>query len=525
MLETKPGAIEPPLREEPKGKEGEEKSKIKTTPDSEKETIATKAAEPKPEAKSEGAEATKETPSAEKATETLPKPVDTTMTPEAKSLFASLAEKGKNFLRGLYDKIKSSDIVQNLIGHYNVWNNKDRAQGAREKIDQLGEEMAAEKTKQEKAKKAAEGAKEEIKKVNENILATGIELSDADKKLQEDEIKKYEAEADEAQSNATKKETEIGEVGEKLKGYETKLKEARIRLDSRLEAKMESNNKLRSGYETSIETVNGSIKEFDDKIKTQNENIEKLRSAFDSIKKGSAAKKTLENHIALCEKKKQGLEKAKKTFEKSKNELEAKVNKLKNANIVLQNKRDAIMGVEKIQLEKPSTKPIDSKISDTGVIRLEYGGGMTIQFSDEKFVTTDSAGKTEEITLDKASKDLIRQCTVQLSIDDLRAKKISENLIKKIEALEKTSKKPETKLETSFLAKDVLSKWNKFQENSFKLKFEIKTGEDPNQNLKDKDGAKKFIEDKIRKAAPKSTRDGIATLIMRDIEKFLKTLK
>jgi len=310
------------------------------------------------------------------------------------------------------------------------------------------------------------------------------------------------------------------------KEFETKIKEARSRLDGRLEAKMNSNNELLESYKISQEFYVEKIGMCKNLIEEQNGNIEKLIASLATIKKSEASKKLLEKNIVKCKERIQRLKYTLSEYEKYNNEVTSKADKLNRANADLQNKRDKIIGVEKIKWEKPGTKPVASKILDGGEIRLDYGGAKTIQFQGDIFTITDSAGKAEEIPLDKAKDALIKQFQ-GLSADELRKGGVSEKFIARIQALEKATN-PEATKEKSFKAKDVLAQWNEHVGSKSPFShFAIESGEDPDQNLADPEGARKFIENKIKAGAPESIKKfgGIPKLILNQVDAFVKKLQ
>lgn len=454
----------------------------------------------------------------------VPEALKATAAPETKGLFASLKEKSKNFLQTMYEKIKNTEIVQNITDRYQVWNNKRLKERADKKINDLKLETTAEEAKITESAQSAEEAKNEAAKAKVAIEAVGLALSAQDEAQQREEIEQFENDAEISREKIFNNEMEANHTETISKEFEAKIKEVRSRLDGRLEAKMEANNDLLKDYENSQEFYAGKIEMCNNLIKEQNGNIEKLTASLATIKKSEASKKLLEKNIVKCKEKIERLKFTLSEYEKYNNEVTAKADKLNRANVDLQNKRDKIMGVEKITWEKSGTKPVASKILDGGEISLDYGGGKTMQLKGEIFIITDSAGNTEEIPLNKAKDALIKQFQ-GLSADELKKGGVSEKFFARIQALEKTAK-PEVTKEKSFLAKDILSKWKKHVGNESGLRhLATIAGESPDQNLIDAAGVKKFIEDKIRAGAPKSTENGIPRLIAKQLDEFIKKIK
>jgi len=431
--------------------------------------------------------------------EGIPQPVAETMAPETKSVFASLTEKGKGFLRGVYEKIRSSEIVQNIVDRYQVWNNKDHVQWAKEKTERLTQEKTAEEAKIAQSEATANQALEDSQKAKTAMEAAGMTMSAQDEAQHKAEADKYHKEADTARENTFLKEIEIEKVKNKGAEYEQKVMEARAHLDGRLEAKVKTNKELLAEYALGKESLETKLEPCEKQIQDLDGKMEKLKTALETVKSESV-KKTLENNISLCEKKKAELARTKQGLENIKNSLAQKIEKIKSANSDLQEKRDAIMGVEKIRLEKASTKPVKSDVMAGGEIMLDYGGGKTIKFASEKFVITDSKGKTEEVALSGAKNEMIRQFD-GISTDELRTKGVSEKLIKKIEGLKKTTKAEKEK-GSQFIAKDLVAKWNRFPGVGKALELEFTKDENTKEDLRDKDRAKEFLLKKIVSLVP-----------------------
>ena len=452
--------------------------------------------------------------------------IETVIAPETKGLFASLKEKSKNFLQTMYEKIKNTEIVQNITDRYQVWNNKRLKERTDKKINDLKLETSTEEAKITESTQSAEEAKNEADKAKMAIEAAGLTLSPQDEAQQREEIAQYENDAEASREKILTNEMEANRTETISKEFETKIKEARSRLDGRLEAKMNSNNELLESYKISQEFYVEKIGMCKNLIEEQNGNIEKLIASLAAIKKSEASKKLLEKNIVKCKERIQRLKYTLSEYEKYNNEVTSKADKLNRANADLQNKRDKIIGVEKIKWEKPGTKPVASKILDGGEIRLDYGGAKTIQFQGDIFTITDSAGKAEEIPLDKAKDALIKQFQ-GLSADELRKGGVSEKFIARIQALEKATN-PEATKEKSFKAKDVLAQWNEHVGSKSPFShFAIESGEDPDQNLADPEGARKFIENKIKAGAPESIKKfgGIPKLILNQVDAFVKKLQ
>ena len=249
----------------------------------------------------------------------------------------------KKFFRSLFDRIKSSDVVQNITDRYQVWRDERLAQRGQGAIDRANGQQQCEQERAAAAQKASERSQADLKRLEEIMSKMGKKVSEEDYvKVAAETIKHGETQLGH-QARAQQISGQIEDLRLIQTSFTEQAEQANGRLDGRLEAKMNINNK-------SIEEYGQREARLDLQIASNEAGREKnaqheieLESLLEILDRSDAIRPGVKRAIQEVRRERARLEEVQDLLVQKRDSIKAKMFKLENKNNNLSAKREQIL--------------------------------------------------------------------------------------------------------------------------------------------------------------------------------------
>lgn len=438
-------------------------------------------------------------------------PVEQSFSARAKEVAGTLSAESKGFLAKLYERVKSSEIAQNITDRYQVWRNEGLSGRTQRKTAELQTQQETEQKAAESAIKRAESVTATQAELDKVMQSVGKERSAADKTKAEEEIAGHKTRAEEAEMRTQLLAGQMSQEKERLENYQAKAQEARGHLDGRLAAKLEANNKTIEEYdrrkkdnEAVAEGHQATIKEIESNIKT----LENFLATASGESARAEAQKTINEFGA----KQKVLEAASQSRVDAQVKLQEKTDKLREKNADLQAKRDAIFPPKEkpAQIEQPGAEPKSIEIKPDGKKAVvDFGGGKEIIVSGGQVREIGPNGSITAKPISEALDD-IRRYFDNTPRSELEMMGFPQEAIEQMEKAEE--ERP------PFLAGDMVAEWNKkYGGHGAILKLDNYT--DAAKDLQTENVAKTFM---LERLAKKFHPNHLATGWKKDVSRFFQ---
>ena len=289
-----------------------------------------------------------------------PNSAEATFSPETSDVVEQMKPEGKKFFSRLFDKIKSSDIVQNISDRYQVWRDERLAQRVQDRIDHANGQQQYEQGQAAAAHKAAERSQADLSKLEELMGKVG-------KKVGEETYAKVAVEAinhDDTQLKHEARDQQITGQIEDLRlakaSFTEQAEQAKGRLDSRLEEKININNKSLEEYgqrETRVELQLASNEA--EREKNAQHEVE-LESFLETVDRSSAIYSDLKKAIQEARRERVRLDEINDILIRERDSIRAKISKLEGKNSDLVAKREKIIPASQ---RKPKESPTEESVT------------------------------------------------------------------------------------------------------------------------------------------------------------------
>ncbi|MCX6741047.1 MAG: hypothetical protein NTY61_01470, partial [Candidatus Parcubacteria bacterium] len=322
--------------------------------------------------------------------------LDETFNTETNKAVEQMKPESKKFFGCLFDRIKSSDVVQNITDRYQVWRDERLAQRGQEAIDRTDLKRQQEEQQAEQARRGGEQSQAQFSHYEEIMARQGGVSEEAREKATADQLKcdlLYEGHKDQAQEISG----QIEDIRSTQEGYLKKAQEVRGRLDGRLEAKMSVNNKSIEEYgqkETRVDLqIDSNGADLKKTIKEEDDLGALLKTAG---KEGWAS--NLKESIKEIGKKRAHLEEVIDALTRERDSIRAKISKLEGKNSDLSTKREKILPAKQRQSEAPkSTESASPEKEEEEVVNPLEGVGSEQNSAPDRQSSELSEPKTEAI--------------------------------------------------------------------------------------------------------------------------------
>lgn len=418
-----------------------------------------------------------------------------TFSDQTKETVAGLQPESKGFVGKLYEKIKSSEVVQNVVDRYQVWRNDKLAARAENKAGQLTQEQDGEKARFKSAEEAARRVEADFEKARLALgkMGRGISSETTEKVRQERDSHNQRAYAAEDQVQII--EGRIQDIRDKKEAYDTRVNEARGRLDGRLEAKQQINNEALSELGDKFSQLDSRLDQGRKSVDDLNRQAAELRGLLGTVNKSLQVE--IIGHIKEIEEKQAKYAARIKELERARVDVDKKMKDLESKNVDLQAKRDKIFPPK----EKPSVteKSAEQPRFGTGdnEVSLEYGGGKEVVMRGDQIEEVGSDGKTTTWSADDAPEDVIAAFVTAggRSLEEWQkeadAGRVGEKALRRIEAL--STRQPETEKKPKFLAGDIVAAWNQEVGKGSGKQVTLEKSADPKKDLGSEVAAKDML--------------------------------
>jgi len=441
--------------------------------------------------------------------------VEKKMTDKTKETAETLTPESRRFLGGLYEKIKSSDIVKNIVDRHEVHKNNKLENRANAKIGELERKKAMEIKGVQDIKNAQKESQGSSKKIEEIYKSMGKEMEQAEKDKFKSEIETHQKLIDEREGGAQRIECKITDATDKLEDYKNKAEAARGHLAGRLTAKMETNNQALQEFDGQRSEINKNINDNQTQIKE----LDKYEAGFKNLLsegvQGAAAEIAKKNLAEIKAKKAEHIKNV-KNLESNQNKIDKKIDGLKEKNNKLQEQHDKIYPAkEKTTQKQAGEKPENYKI-DQGKVTLNFGGGKEMFLDSKGNITTiGSDGAQSTLALDKITNEALAKFKA-VSSEELESVGIPPEIIERIQNI-----KPEAGEKKKFIAGNLVAEWNKYVKifKLSELQVSLDKNSDPGQEFGDKTLAKEFLLNLIAKKA-KVSKDKLKSPITSKVINF-----
>ncbi len=445
----------------------------------------------------------------------VPDAVVETMTDRSKEMMATLKPESKGFIGKLYEKIKSSEMVQNMVDRVEVWNNVRHGDRTHRKIEGLNQEKEGVEQEMEGESEIIDRTEADFKKIWEIYKSMGEQVPiDSIQKMQKENLGHLHK-GDEAFTRALQIEGKIQDTKEELAAFEGKTNEARGRLDGRLAAKMEKNNVALKDLNEKHDNINFAVETDENRLKE----LEKGAEGFQSILEGSP----IESLATLA---REGLKKIEverkvlisniEKLEEARVKYDEQISDLEGNNVELQEKRDEIFPPkEKEEKEKkPQEKPQKLEFSQGGEMIVEYGGGKTLILSSEGIKKINPDGEIEETPFDDIDDDELLPFAGH-SKELLKNFGVPEKMASRLETI-----RPKRETAKKFNSRELMLDWNQFTGKESGLQVNLKKGEKI-IDLKTKEAVRDYLLELIAQKISKGQVSGLSKGIKALVDKYL----
>lgn len=430
----------------------------------------------------------------------------------AKEELKTMPAESRGFFGKLYEKIKSSEIVQNVVDRYRVWRGDSVAKRAESKIQNLTKEKEGYAVKAKEYETQHEETQEEFDRVKQKLADIGRNVDPSELKNVEDEIAIYKTKSDEQNELGQLATGKIEDTKEATETYNEKLDDSRRRIAGRFEAKMDLNldrlDRLQDDQETLQEQIdinNEDVKKFDVQEKA-------LAEELKATKNKTIARlitKTIQDIQSNRGEANAVTGKLQSRNESMKNEMDS----LKKKNLTLQEKRNEVLPKnEKITTSDTSAAKLVRRfeIYDTGGVGIDLGRGRTMILNEDGIQDFRADGSIKDIKVNTVDDSVIELFMV-VPPDQLKDKlppeiiaRMEKIIDKKTDAkkLEKAKAKG-GKQETEPVAKKeqkekltmgkIVMEWNDLVGKGSGIEINTKKGFSTNTDLGSIDSVKAFL--------------------------------
>lgn len=427
---------------------------------------------------------------------------------EARATYRELSPAEKGFVGKLFEKIKSTEVVQNLSDRADVWRNRRLAERVDDGLTQLDKERrAAEEVRHEMFARSKSSAKE-METVGSTLKELGIDLSEEELGRVKEESIQFSQKAEVADQRLEELEGRKKDLVADKEAFEGRVTAARERLDGRLAEKMDINT-------SSIELGRGQIRDIDaglsanrEAIASTDKKIKELTIMRGAIK-SEVMRDILGGKIAVLEAERVAAEKPLKGMERLRARIEKDVKAFEKKNAALREGRNKIFPPKE---RKPAPEPVKVIANDLFVwenepqLTADYGDGRRQAIIRDRIYMfePDTDESKQSISIDDASDDQIEEFFGEedWTADELRTARISERVVERIERIRSIK---------GVTVEQVIHNWNRFVNERTASKrhgLSIAVEGDPDRQFSDRLAAKGFLLDVLAKkvAADKTPR-------------------